>query len=63
VPIVLCVTGGLLTFPLGAAAGLLSAVLVNRVVEHLRRSQSAGGEAGNVSWVTQRPTSEDRPGD
>ena len=61
--IVLCVTGGLLAFPLGAAAGLFGAMLVNRIIEHLRRSRGAGGEADNVSWVTQRPTSEDRQGD
>lgn len=61
--VVLCITGGLLAFPLGAAVGLLSAVLVNRVVEHLRRSQGGGGEADNVSWVTQRPTTDDRPGE
>ena len=61
--VVLCVTGGLLAFPLGAAAGLFGAMLVNRVVEHLRRSQGAGGEADNVSWVTQRPASEEHPGE
>ena len=61
--VVLCVTGGLLAFPLGAAAGLFGAVLINRVVESLRRSQGAGGEADNVSWVTQRPTTDDRPGE
>ena len=61
--IVLCVTGGLLAFPLGAAAGLFGAVLINRAVESLRRSQGAGGEADNVSWVTQRPTAEEPPGE
>ena len=61
--VVLCVTGGLLAFPLGAAAGLLGAVLINRVVESLRRSQGTGGDADNVSWVTQRPTTDDRPGE
>lgn len=61
--VVLCVTGGLLAFPLGAAAGLFGAVVVNRAVESLRRSRGAGGETDNVSWVTQRPTTDDRPGD
>ena len=61
--IVLCVTGGLLAFPLGAAAGLFGAVLINRVVESLRRSQGGGGKTDKVSWVTQRPTTDDRPGD
>ncbi|MDE2786265.1 MAG: hypothetical protein OXL37_06335 [Chloroflexota bacterium] len=61
--IVLCVAGGLLAFPLGAAAGLFGAVVVNRVVDYLRRSQGRGGEADNVSWVTQRPTTDDRPGE
>ena len=61
--IVLCVAGGLLAFPLGAAAGLFGAVVVNRVVDYLRRAQGKGGEADNVSWVTQRPTTDDRPGE
>ena len=61
--VVLCITGGLLAFPLGAAAGLLGAVVVNRSVESLRRSRGKGGEADNASWVTQRPTTDDRPGE
>ena len=61
--VVLCVAGALIAFPLGAAAGLFGAVVVNRVVDYLRRSQGSGGKADNVSWVTQRPASEDRPGE
>ena len=61
--IVLCVAGGLLAFPLGAAAGLFGAVVINRVIDYLRRSQGSGGEADNVSWVTQHPTTDDRPGE
>ena len=61
--IVLCVAGALLAFPLGAAAGLLGAVVVNRLADYLRRPRGGGGEADNVSWVTQRPTTEDRPGE
>ena len=48
--VVLCVAGGLLAFPLGAAAGLFAAVMVNRLADYLRRSRSGGGEADNVSW-------------
>ncbi|MCY4555741.1 MAG: hypothetical protein OXF79_05060 [Chloroflexi bacterium] len=61
--VVLCVTGGILAFPLGAAAGLFGAVLINRAVESLRRTQGKGGKADKVSWVTQRPTTDDRPGE
>ena len=61
--IVLCIAGGVLAFPLGAAAGLFGAVVINRVLDYLRRSQGRGGEADNVSWVTQRPTTDDRPGE
>ena len=61
--VVLCVTGGILAFPLGAAAGLFGAVLINRAVESLRRAQGKGGKADNVSWVTQRPTTDDLPGE
>ena len=61
--VVLCVTGGILAFPLGAAAGLFGAVLINRAVESLRRTQGKGGKTDKVSWVTQRPTTDDRPGE
>ena len=61
--VVLCVAGGLLAFPLGAAAGLFGAVVVNRATDYLRRSRGSGGEADNVSWVSQRPTTEEHPGE
>lgn len=61
--VVLCVAGGLLAFPLGAAAGLFGAVVANRAVEFLRRSRGAGGETDSVSWVTQRPSTEEPPGE
>ncbi len=61
--VVLCVAGGLLAFPLGAAAGLFVAVVVNRVMDYLRRTRTPGGETDNASWVTRRPTTEDRPGE
>ena len=61
--VVLCAAGGLIAFPLGAAAGLFGAVVVNRVVDYLRRAQGGGGETDNVSWVTQRPTTDDQPRD
>ena len=60
--IVLCVAGGLLAFPLGAAAGLLAVTLLIRLVEYVRRAGS-GGKSERSSWVTRRPTTDDRPGD
>ena len=60
--IVLCVAGGLLAFPLGAAAGLLAVTFLIRLVEYVRRAGSGGKSEGN-SWVTRRPTTDDRPGD
>lgn len=61
--VVLCVAGGLIAFPLGAAAGLFGAVVINRAADYLRRARGSGGESDNVSWVTQRPTSEEQPGE
>ena len=61
--VVLCIAGGLLAFPLGAAAGLFGAVVINRLADYLRRSPGTGDKADSVSWVTQRPTTEDRPGE
>ena len=49
--VVLCVAGGLLAFPLGAAAGLIIGAVVNRVFENVRRSRGGSDES---SWVTQR---------
>ena len=60
--VVLCVAGGLLAFPLGAAAGLVAVAVANRLVEFLRRSRS-GRDSDRNSWVTRRPTTDDRPGD
>ncbi len=51
--VVLCAAGGMLAFPLGAAAGLFVAVVANRVVEYVRRARS-GGESAGASWVTRR---------
>ena len=51
--IVLCVAGGLLAFPLGAAAGLFVVVLSNRVIDYIRRSGS-GSDSERSSWVTRR---------
>ena len=61
--VVLCIAGGLLALPLGAAAGLFGAVVINRLADYLRRSPGTGDKADSVSWVTQRPTTEDRPGE
>ena len=60
--IVLCVAGALLAFPLGAAAGLLAVTLFVRMVEYARRAGS-GSDSERNSWVTRRPTGEERPGD
>lgn len=58
--VVLCTAGGLLAFPLGAAAGLLVVAAVNRSVDFLRRPQSGPGTDGG-SWVTRRAGG-DEPG-
>ena len=55
--IVLCTAGGLLAFPLGAAAGLVLVVVITRLVDHLRRSGVRAG-ADSTSWVTRRPDAE-----
>lgn len=60
--IVLCAAGGLLAFPLGAAAGLLGVALANRLIEYVRRAGSRS-ESERSSWVSQRPTVDDQPGD
>ena len=52
--VVLCVAGGLLAFPLGAAAGLIVVALGSRVFEYLRRGSRSGGESDGESWVTRR---------
>ncbi len=51
--VVLCVAGGLLAFPLGAAAGLLGVALFNRGVDYIRRAGS-GRNSERSSWVTRR---------
>ena len=48
--VVLCVAGGLIAFPLGAAAGLIIGAITNRMIDWLRRSR---GE-NETSWVTRR---------
>ena len=60
--VVLCVAGGLLAFPLGAAAGLLVVMLGNRLIEYARRS-GVGGASERSSWVTRRPTGDEESGD
>ena len=49
--VVLCVAGGLIAFPLGAAAGLIIGAIANRMVDSLRRSRGGSDES---SWVTRR---------
>ena len=50
--VVLCVAGGFLAFPLGAAGGLILGAIANRMVEYFRRAQGGRDES---SWVTRRP--------
>ena len=53
--VVLCAAIGLLAFPLGAAAGLLCAVAVNRLADYARRARRSSGDSrGHSSWVTRR---------
>lgn len=54
--VVLCVAGGLIAFPLGAAAGLIIGAIANRMIDALRRSR--GGDES--SWVTRRPADDGR---
>ena len=49
--VVLCIAGGLIAFPLGAAAGLIIGAVANRMIDALRRSRSDN----ESSWVTRRP--------
>ncbi len=49
--VVLCVAGGLIAFPLGAAAGLIIGAIANRMIDALRRTRGAN----ESSWVTRRP--------
>ena len=60
--IVLCAAGGLLAFPLGAAAGLFVVAVSVRMTEYVRRAGSGVGSERN-SWVTRRPSADDRPGE
>ncbi|MCE2500688.1 MAG: hypothetical protein J4G13_07485 [Dehalococcoidia bacterium] len=49
--VVLCIAGGLIAFPLGAAAGLIIGAVANRMIDALRRSRGDN----ESSWVTRRP--------
>ena len=49
--VVLCVAGGFIAFPLGAAAGLIIGAVVSRVFDNVRRSRGGSDE---TSWVTRR---------
>ena len=49
--VVLCVAGGLIAFPLGAAPGLIIGAIANRMIDALRRSRGDN----ESSWVTRRP--------
>lgn len=60
--VVLCAAGGLLAFPLGAAAGLVVVTILSRVTHYLRRSRPAAGGGEARSWVTRRAR-DDRAGE
>ena len=59
--VVLCVAGGLLAFPLGAAAGLLLVALMIRLFENLRRT-GRGSVSDRRSWVTRRTAGDETDG-
>lgn len=61
--VVLCVAGGLLAFPLGAAGGMVMVALGSRAFEYARRSGSDGDGREGESWVTRRGSINDGPGD
>ena len=52
--VVLCVAGGLLAFPLGAAAGLVAVALATRLIEYARRARASRHGPDGESWVTRR---------
>ena len=57
--VVLCVAGGLLAFPLGAAAGMILVAIGSRMAEHLRVSGGSGDGSEGESWVNRRPAGEE----
>ena len=59
--VVLCVAGGLLAFPLGAAAGLLVVALGSRLIEYLRRT--GGADSERSSWVSRRAAGDEASGE
>ena len=59
--VVLCTAGGLLAFPLGAAAGLVLVAVALRLREALRRARVPETEGDGQSWVT-RSQSPDEAG-
>ena len=56
--VVLCVAGGLLAFPLGAAAGMILVAVGSRIADQLRFPGRPGGSEGR-SWVNRRPAGEE----
>ncbi len=61
--IVLCVAGGLLAIPLGAAAGLIVAAILNRALDYIRRARPAAGDGEGQSWVTRRAATDEQTGE
>ncbi len=61
--VVLCIAGGMLAFPLGAAAGLGIVALCIRAVEALRRAGNPGTQSDGNSWVTRRAAGDEYKGE
>ena len=57
--VVLCVAGGLLAFPLGAAAGLIVVTLAMRFSDFLRGASRRTGKSDTQSWVGQRASGDE----
>ena len=61
--VVLCVAGGLLAFPLGAAAGMILVAVGSRMADHLRVPGRSGNGSEGRSWVNRRPAGEESTGE
>ena len=61
--VVLCVAGGLLAFPLGAAAGMILVAVGSRMADHLRVPGISGNGSEGRSWVNRRQAGEESTGE
>lgn len=57
--VVLCVAGGLLAFPLGAAAGMIVVAIGTRVAHYVRLTARTGDAGEGRSWVNRRAAGEE----